>query len=204
VTSDTDRKVPADDEARLVARAIKRDATAFGCLYESHLERIYRYVYYRVGSESEAEDLCEHVFLKAWEAIDRYEPRGAPFAAWLYRLAHNLVIDHYRGRHPSMPIEDVIEAEEPGADVLVSVESQLEAEEVRAALQKLNPEHQQLIVLRFIEGLSHAEVAQLIGKSEGATRVIQHRALQALAKVLQTAEETSKGARRRSADQLPG
>ncbi|HLH72866.1 MAG TPA: RNA polymerase sigma factor, partial [Chloroflexota bacterium] len=141
---------------------------------------------------------------KAWEAIDRYEPRGAPFAAWLYRLAHNLVIDHYRGRHPSMPIEDVIEAEEPGADVLVSVESQLEAEEVRAALQKLNPEHQQLIVLRFIEGLSHAEVAQLIGKSEGATRVIQHRALQALAKVLQTAEETSKGARRRSADQLPG
>jgi len=204
VTVDTDPKVPADDEARLVACAVKRDATAFGRLYESHLDRIYRYVYYRVGSESEAEDLTEQVFLKAWEAIDRYQLRGAPFAAWLYRLAHNLVIDHYRGRHPNTPLDDIAEAEEPGIDVLVSVENQLEAEEVREALRKLHPEHQQLIVLRFIEGLSHAEVALLIGKSEGAARVIQHRALQALAKALQISEEKPKGARRRSADQLPG
>src|SRR4051812_24008500 len=115
------------EEQRLVSRATRRDAAAFGLLYESHLDRVYRYVYYRVGSTAEAEDLTEQVFLKAWEAIGRYEARGVPFIAWLYRLAHNLVIDHYRAKRPTMPLEDVPEAEEPGANILDSVESQLDA-----------------------------------------------------------------------------
>src|SRR5216684_6449544 len=84
-----------NEEQRLVSRATRRDSAAFGVLYESHLDRVYRYIYYRVGSTAEAEDLSEQVFLKAWEAIERYEPRGVPFIAWLYRLAHNLVVDHY-------------------------------------------------------------------------------------------------------------
>jgi RNA polymerase sigma-70 factor, ECF subfamily len=184
------------DEPQLVARAVRRDSAAFGMLYETHLDRVYRYVYFRVGSTVDAEDLTEQVFLKAWEAIERYEARGIPFIAWLYRLAHNLVVDHYRARRPTMPLEDVAEAEEPGANTLDSVENEIDAEEVRVAVRKLSPEHQQLIVLRFVEGMSHAEVAQITGKTEGATRVVQYRALQSLAKVLQGEKETSKSGRR--------
>jgi len=193
-----------DEEAGLVARAVKRDAAAFGLLYESHLDRIFRYVYYRVGTSGEAEDLTEVVFLKAWEAIDRYQPRGVPFVAWLYRLAHNLVVDSYRARRVTVPLDDLTEAEEPGANVIDAVEQQLDAEEVRVALRTLSQEHQQLIVLRFVEGLSHAEVALITGKSEGAMRVVQYRALQALAKALQGDGERTKSARRRPADGLSG
>jgi RNA polymerase sigma-70 factor (ECF subfamily) len=186
VKPSTDPKVELNDEGRLVTRATKRDSAAFGILYETHLDRIYRYVYYRVGSTSEAEDLSEQVFLKAWEAIERYEPRGVPFIAWLYRLAHNLVVDHYRSRRPTLTLEEVGEAEEPGANVVDAVEEKLDAEEIRVALRRLSPEHQQLIALRFVEGLSHAEVAQITGKSEGATRVVQYRALQSLARALKS------------------
>jgi RNA polymerase sigma-70 factor, ECF subfamily len=192
----TSSSAEPNEEQRLVARATRRDSAAFGVLYESHLDRVYRYIYYRVGSTAEVEDLAEQVFLKAWEAIDRYEPRGVPFVAWLYRLAHNLVIDHYRARRPTLPLEDVGEAEEPGVNILDAVESQVDAEAVRQAVRKLSPEHQQLLVLRFVEGMSHAEVAQITGKSEGATRVVQYRALQSLAKAMQGERETSKGARR--------
>jgi RNA polymerase sigma-70 factor (ECF subfamily) len=202
LTPERSSKAELDEERRLVARAVRRDAPAFGMLYELYLDRIYRYVYYRVGTTNEAEDLTEQVFLKAWEAIDRYEPRGIPFAAWLYRLAHNLVVDHYRARRPTTPLDDVVEAEEPGLDVVEEIEAQLDAEEVRAALLTLNVEYQQLIALRFVEGLSHAAVAQITGKSEGAMRVVQYRALQALARVLRREGEGSKGARRRPADQL--
>ncbi len=195
MTPSTESQVEQNDEPRLVARAVKRDAAAFGILYETHLDRIFRYIYYRVGSNGEAEDLTEQVFLKAWEAIDRYESRGVPFVAWLYRLAHNLVIDQYRARRVTVPLEDVGEAEEPGLDVVDAVEDKLDAEEIRLALRKLSAEHQQLIVLRFVEGLSHAEVAQITGKSEGATRVVQYRALQALARALQSEGGALKNAR---------
>ncbi|HLZ08566.1 MAG TPA: sigma-70 family RNA polymerase sigma factor [Chloroflexota bacterium] len=191
-----------DEEIRLVGRAVNRDAAAFGLLYESHVDRIYRYVYFRVGTTGDAEDLTEIVFLKAWEAIDRYQPRGVPFVAWLYRLAHNLVVDSYRSRRQTVPLDDLTEAEEPGADVMELVEERLDAEEVRAALRTLSPEHQQLIVLRFVEGLSHAEVAEITGKSEGAMRVVQYRALQMLARALQVDGERSKNARRRPAGGL--
>ena len=191
-----------EEESRLVIRAVKRDSAAFGLLYESHLDRIYRYIFYRVGTSGEAEDLTEIVFLKAWEAIERYQPRGVPFVVWLYRLSHNLVVDSYRSRHPSVPLDDIRETEEPGANVIDQVEQQLDAEAVRVAVRTLSPEHQQLIVLRFVEGLSHAEVAQVTGKSEGAMRVVQFRALQALAKALRADEEGAKNARRRPADGL--
>jgi len=192
VRSDADSKEPLDNEDDIVRRAIKRDATSFGYLYEFYLDRIYRYVYYRVGSTGEAEDLAEMVFLKAWEAIDRYEPRGAPFAAWLYRLAHNLVVDHYRGKRLTTPLEEMGEAEKLDYDVETIVQESLDAEEVREAVSCLRPEYQHLIALRFVEGLSHSEVARIIGKSEGATRVIQHRALQALARVVGAARSTSR------------
>lgn len=198
MTYDPSAAANLPNETELVARAIKRDVVAFGLLYEAYLDRIYRYVYYRLGSATEAEDLTEQVFLKAWEAIDRYEARGTPFTAWLYRMAHNLVIDHYRGRRATTPIDDVDESSLDVEDVTGAVESALEAEEVREAIRCLSPDHQQLIVLRFIEGLSHGEVAKIIGKSEGAARVIQFRALQALGKVLESRGVAGSDARRRT------
>ena len=192
LTPDETARRLSDDEARLVTRAVQRDSEAFGQLYEQSLQRIYRYVFYRVNSVSEAEDLTEQVFLKAWEAIDRYEQRGVPFLAWLYRLAHNLVVDHYRAQRQLVPLDDVRETEESSEDIEASVEAQLDAEELRLALRCLSPEHQQLITLRFVEGLSHAEVAQIVGKSEGATRVVQYRALQALARALNGKRENSR------------
>jgi RNA polymerase sigma-70 factor, ECF subfamily len=168
----------------LVERACRGDADAFGRLYQLHLDRIYRYVYYRVGLTSEAEDLTEHVFLKAWEAIGRYESRGLPFAAWLYRMAHNAVIDHYRARRPTTRIDETLDLEDERQNPVASAEALFDREELKVVIKRLNPDQQTVILLRFTEGLSHAEVGRILGKSEGAVRVIQHRALAVMARVL--------------------
>jgi RNA polymerase sigma-70 factor (ECF subfamily) len=178
---------PTDDrEDRLVDRARRRDADAFGRLYELHLDRIYRYIYYRVGSSNEAEDLTEHVFLKAWEAIGRYESRGLPFAAWLYRMAHNAVIDHYRARRPTTSIDETFDLEDERQNPVASAEALFDREELKVAIGRLNSDQQTVILLRFTEGLSHAEVGKILGKSEGAVRVIQHRALGVMARFLKS------------------
>jgi RNA polymerase sigma-70 factor, ECF subfamily len=173
-------------EDLLVDRARRGDADAFGRLYQLHLDRIYRYVYYRVGSSNEAEDLTEHVFLKAWEAIGRYESRGLPFAAWLYRMAHNAVIDHYRARKATTPIDETFDLEDESQNPVASTEALFDREELTVAIKRLNPDQQTVIVLRFSEGLSHAEVGRILGKSEGAVRVIQHRALGVMARYLRS------------------
>jgi RNA polymerase sigma-70 factor (ECF subfamily) len=173
-------------EDLLVDRARRGDADAFGRLYELHLDRIYRYVYYRVGSSNEAEDLTEHVFLKAWEAIGRYESRGLPFGAWLYRMAHNAVIDHYRARRLTTPIDETLDLEDERQNPVASAEALFDREVLKVAVRRLNADQQTVILLRFTEGLSHAEVGKILGKSEGAVRVIQHRALGAMAKFLRS------------------
>jgi RNA polymerase sigma-70 factor (ECF subfamily) len=177
-------------EELLVDRARRGDADSFGELYQLHLDRIYRYVYDRVGSSSEAEDLTEQVFLKAWEAISRYESRGLPFAAWLYRMAHNAVIDHYRARRPATPIDGTFDLEDERQNPVASAEALFDREELRLAIGRLNADQQTVILLRFIEGLSHAEVGKILGKSEGAVRVIQHRALLVMAKVMRALPST--------------
>jgi RNA polymerase sigma-70 factor (ECF subfamily) len=177
-------------EAALVDRARRGDAEAFGRLYTLHLERIYRYVYYRVGTASEAEDLTEHVFLKAWEAVGRYESRGLPFAAWLYRMAHNAVIDHYRASRPTTSIDESLDLEDEKQSPTDAVMAGVDRDELRLAILRLNHDQQQVVVMRFVEGMSHAEVAHLLGKSEGAVRVIQHRALQAMGRYLRSLPAT--------------
>ena len=174
------------DEATLVARSIDGDADAFGALYERHLDAIFRYVYYRVGDTSEAEDLTEQVFLRAWEAIPKFRLRSAPFASWLYRIAHNAVVDFHRRRRwvvPMPPSETAeLRSERPS-----SVQQVIAAEDaacLAAAIGQLSEEQQQVVVLRFVEGLAHADVARVLGKSPGACRVIQHRALAALSRML--------------------
>lgn len=177
-------------ETNLVECAVAGDANAFGELYLLHMDAIYRYVYYRVGETSDAEDLTEQVFLKAWEALPGYKQRGNPFTSWLYRIAHNAVVDHHRRQKPtvtmSSPEQVDWEGEQPTSLERV-VEAVIKAEEataLAAAIAQLPEEQQQVIILRFVEGLRHAEVARVVGKSEGACRVIQHRALTALNQLL--------------------
>ena len=175
-----------EDEATLVKRAVAGDADAFGELYLLHMDAIYRYIYYRVANTDDAEDLAEQVFLNAWEALPGYEQRKYPFTSWLYRIAHNVVVDYHRRHKPTAPLPPP-ETVDWGEEQPTSLEQVIEAEEASAlatAIAQLSEEQQQVIILRFIQGLKHAEVARIIGKSESACRVIQHRALTALNKLL--------------------
>jgi RNA polymerase sigma-70 factor, ECF subfamily len=169
-------------ESELVQRAMRKDATAFGQLYELHLDKIYRYIYYRVGNAAEAEDLTEQVFLKAWEHLGAYDDRGLPFGAWLYRMAHNQVIDYRRTRKVSEPLSELLVEKTAGPQE--TAELHLEMAAVGAALRQLNPDQQQIIILRFVQGCTHAEAAAIMGKSEGALRALQCRALASLHEAL--------------------
>ncbi len=170
-----------EHETRLVVQAIGGDGDAFGVLYGRYQDAIYRYIFVRTGNTAEAEDLTEDVFVRAWEALPNYRPSQHPFKSWLYRIAHNLIVDHHRRRKPvGLADEDL-----QGDPVMFSlpeevVELNQETHVLTNAIQRLNEEEQLVIVLRFVEGLSHREVAAVLGKSEAASRVIQHRALLAL------------------------
>jgi RNA polymerase sigma-70 factor (ECF subfamily) len=176
------------DERTLVERAVKRDREAFGALYNRHVSRVYRHVYYMVGNPAEAEDLTAQAFLQAWKAIERYQIRGAPFVSWLMRIAHNLGVSHLRSKKPSAELpETLIDRSREGnpAEVL---QRQADSERVREAILKLRDEHRRVIILRFVEDLEYKEVARIVGKSVPAVRVIQHRALNALRKVMESEE----------------
>lgn len=178
-------------EAKLVAGAAKGDREAFGRLYELYLDAIYRYLYHRVSVKEDAEDLTELVFLKAWENLAGYRARSVGFRAWLYRIAHNALIDHYRARQESDPLDE----NDSIQDVRTDAEERLVADEdldrLTRTIVKLEPDHQHVLVLRFIEGFKPGEVANILNQSEGAVRVMQHRALKALAALMAVEEVTN-------------
>jgi RNA polymerase sigma-70 factor (ECF subfamily) len=165
---------------------ISRDANAFGELYDLFVERVYRYLYFRTGSHPEAEDLTEQVFLKAWEAIGRYRWQGRPFLAWLYRLAHNAHIDHVRSQKPTTSLNnDDRPIELPSAAAAVELTRALDADLLARALGELTPDQQQVIRMKFLEGLDNEQIAQSMDKREGAIRALQMRALMSLRRVLE-------------------
>jgi RNA polymerase sigma-70 factor, ECF subfamily len=172
------------DEAALIKRAVRGDSEAFGILYVRYMDPIYRYIFFRIGDEVEAEDITEEVFIRAWEALPNYTYGEYPFTSWLYRIARNRIIDHHR-KHKAQALPDL---ELHQAGIVQSSEEKLvqkmDAAHLAEAIQMLEEEEQQVVILRFMEGLSHREVAAVIGKSEGASRIIQHRALAALQKAL--------------------
>jgi RNA polymerase sigma-70 factor, ECF subfamily len=180
---------PDDEDRNLALRAGKGDAAAFGALYDRYVEAVYRYVFYRVRNDADAEDLVSDVFMRALRAIPRYEPRVA-FLAWLYRIARNAVIDRARRSRTQISFEDALA--HPGADNIVEPDATILAlsdkEAVRAALAKLTPLQQEVIVLRFVEGYSTLEIAKFVGKREGTVRGIQFRALEALRTLIPSRE----------------
>jgi RNA polymerase sigma-70 factor, ECF subfamily len=181
----------AREETSLVARAIKGEREAFGRLYEIYLGRIYRYLYYRVSIKEDAEDLTELVFLKAWENLEGYRPQGVGFQAWLYRIAHNVLIDHYRARRDSDPLDEHHVVQDARTDTEERLVVDEDLDRLMRAIVKLEPIQQHLLVLRFVEGLRPGEVADILNQSEGAVRVMQHRALKALAGLMAVEEATN-------------
>ncbi len=165
-------------EAALVERA-KHDAEAFGLLYELHVDRIYNYIYYRTGNQQDAEDLTARTFFKALDHIGRYKNRGAPFSAWLYRIAHNLVANWHRdhSRRKELSLDD----QAPHIHQEIGPERQAEDQEAREALLKaigrLPDDRQQLLILKFTERLPNARIGEIMGRSEGAIKSLYHRTL---------------------------
>ena len=175
--------MPLEDEKRLVALAKSGDGEAFGRLYEAYFARVYRFIYFRVTDDQVAEDLSSQVFLKAWENLRRYHPRG-PFLAWLYAIARNTVIDSYRTRKQTLSLDEAapVASQEAKLDDRLQLESEIEA--LQAAMQQLTEEQQEVITLKFIADYDTERIAREMGKSEGAIRALQMRALQALARVM--------------------
>lgn len=175
-------------EAELVRRVVAtHDQDAFGQLYELYIDRIGRYVYYKVGSREEAEDLTEQVFLKAWESMQSFRSEPAAFPVWIFRLAHNLVIDYHRTHRQTAELHEFIEDAKPLPEDEVG--ARLDSEMLKQAIGRLTAEQQQVIILRFIQGLPHAQVAAIMGKNEVAVRGIQYRAVVALQRILKGALE---------------
>jgi RNA polymerase sigma-70 factor (ECF subfamily) len=173
------------DESLLVLRAISRDANAFGKLYDMYVDRVYRHVYYRVGNVADAEDLTQRVFLKAWQAIDRYKRRASPFLAWLMTISHNLVVDFYRTKKDKAYLEADVTANDLTSSPERIAETRFDQQQLRRAILQLRGEQQQVVLMRFIEGFEFKEIASLLGKSEGAIRVMLHRALARLQQILE-------------------
>ncbi len=181
-----------DDAAieRLVDDARAGDAWAFGLLFDHYHLPIYRYIASRVQRPADAEDLTQLVFVKALEALPRYESRGIPLGGWLFRLARNSVIDHVRTRHDHADLDAAAGHAGPGAGPDEVTVARLELDEVADALASLTDEQRETIALRFFAGLSAREAAEVMGKQEGTVRGLQFRAIAALRRRLGIDDET--------------
>lgn len=174
-----------------LARRAKNDREAFGVLYERHVTAIYRYVFYRVGSVEDAEDLTARVFARALKHVHNYNDRGVPFTAWLYRIAHNVVANFHRdnSRHPSVPLDEMdvhggFDVQHDEADHDQRIDGERERERLLKAIRRLPEERQHLIVLKFVEQLQNAEIGQIMKRSEGAIKSLYHRTLLQLREIM--------------------
>lgn len=176
---------------KLVSRASQGDSGAFGRLYDLFADRIYGFALLRIHDHHDAEDLTETVFLKAWKAIGSYDLRGLPFEAWLFRIARNAIIDEVRKRRRSPETEELAQAECLPGDRLADVEALrgIEGERVRGCVARLGDEQAEVVVLRFFWDLDVAATADAMGRTAGAVKALQHRAMRNLARMLREEED---------------
>lgn len=175
----TVNQLPEQNDEITLKLASQGDQEAFGILYERYVTRIYNYIYYRTGNQHDAEDLTARVFIRALRHIENYTDRGLPLSAWLYRIAHNLVANWHRdnSRRREVPLEEITLVrfgfEHPEMSLLRSEER----EGLLKVIHNLPPDRQQLIILKFVEHLSNAEIGQIMGRTEGAVKSLYHRTL---------------------------
>lgn len=177
-----------DDEARLVGKAKAGDEAAFVALYELNQPSVYTYIYYRVGERMTAEDLTAEVFVRLVDKIHTFEAGKRPILAWLYTIASNLITDHYRrnGRTTWLPLTDEVRSN--GHSPAYLIQKEQEHRRLVAAMAELTEEQRQVVLLKFVERRTNAETAAILGKTEGAVKALQHRALAALRRVLEQDE----------------
>ncbi len=173
------------EELDLVQRARQGEKEAFAQLYESHFDKIFRYVVLKIRNQAEAEDMTQQVFIKAYESIGSYQSQGVPFTAWLFRIAHNQMVDYVRkqSKKQTVPLDESLQIQDD-CDVEHEVETKIEMEKVALAANKLTEAQREVISLRFAGGLSITEAAKTMRKSEGAIKALQHSAILALRKTL--------------------
>jgi RNA polymerase sigma-70 factor, ECF subfamily len=186
----------AADDKQLLQEAKCGNAEAFGVLYERYAPVVYRFLYANLEHRLDAEDLTEDVFLKVWRALGRYREQGVPFSAFLIRIARHTLIDYYRcGAKPEKEIElKGSLLRDTRSDPMEAVTTSFEHQQLRHMLGRLRDDYQTVLIARFISGLSPEETAAAMGKTHGAVRVLQHRALAALRKMIEkdTAQEVTK------------
>lgn len=184
------RRPGADSDSRrmmdLVERAQAGEAEAFGRLYDHYSDTVYRYIYYRVGGKATAEDLTSETFLRALRRIGTFTWQGRDFGAWLVTIARNLVADHFKSSRFRLEVTtgEMLDANEVERSPEDSVLESLSNAALLEAVRKLNPQQQECVTLRFLQGLSVAETAQIMGKNEGAIKTLQYRAVRTLARLL--------------------
>lgn len=180
----------SDEE--VVALASKGDKEAFGVLYERNVERIYNYVYYRTGNVHDAEDLTARVFQRAMNHIQNYQDRGVPYSAWLYRIAHNLIANWHRDKKRKVEIsltDTPLVSKETSPDITVIKNQQ--RDQLLRIIKTLPDERQSLLILKFVEHYSNAEIGEIMGRSEGAIKSLYHRTLLSLREMLGDIEDYS-------------
>jgi RNA polymerase sigma-70 factor (ECF subfamily) len=175
------------DEESLIRRAQQRDQEAFTQLYERHFDRIYRYVALRIGDKIEAEDMTQQVFINALRSISSFKWKGIPFSAWLFRIAHNQVVDYLRkkAKRATIPLDESQASTDINPQLVA--ERRLDVEQLLSATKRLTEAQREVVSLRFAGELSIAQVAKVMGKSEGAIKALQHSAIVALRKALSVA-----------------
>ena len=168
------------DEESIVRRAQQHDQAALTQLYEENFDKIYRYVVLKIGERTEAEDITQQVFINALKSISSFKWKGTPFSAWLFRIAHNQIVDYLRRKtkRPTVPLDESLA--KGGSDPVSLTETKLDIEQLAAATKRLTRAQQEVISLRFAGEMPIAQVAKLMGKSEGAIKALQHSAVVAL------------------------
>lgn len=196
--SDPELNTSTADTFELVSRAQQGDRAAFSALYRLHVNAVYRYLSYRLRETTTAEDLTAEVFIRVLKKIGDFEWRGIDFNAWLLRIARNILLDHLKASGTRLEVVGISPTDEtdqantmPGSDL--EVLDKLDREAIHKALGQLKPDHQEVLYLRFLQGLSSLETAQAMGKTEGAIRVLQFRALKHLLKIMRPTPDLAVG-----------
>lgn len=177
-----------EEERKLIEQAKMGDGAAFGKLYDQYAKPIYRFIALKVGSKAEAEDLMHEVFMSAWQKLPNFTLQGFPFSSWLYKIARNRVIDHYRTKRSNVSIDEELQINESlfavSSTANEAFDLTINLALIKSAMKELTKEQSEVIIMRFVEDLSPQEIAQALNKREGTIRIIQHRAIQKIKKII--------------------